>query len=166
MRPQPRYLEAVRRAGSRCRRRRAGVVILNHVDNSDTGKAILDVGCVRGFVDTRQRDVGDGDVALGQITHHVRHCDIAIVWSFGASRDVDCFVWLPRGVPVIQALVHVDAADADGGAPEVEVNAPEGGAEGVGEAGGAFVVEAVGLAEDEGDGVIGQKARFVDLVCD
>lgn len=39
-------------------------------------------------------------------------------------------------------------------APEVEVEAPQRGAEGVGEAGLALVVEGVGLAEDEGDGAV------------
>lgn len=50
----------------------------------------------------------------------------------------------------------MDAADALGGAPEVEVDTPEGGAEGVGEAGRALVVEGVGFAEDVGEGVIGE----------
>ena len=62
--------------------------------------------------------------------------------------------------------MHVHAADAAGGAVEVEVEAPEGGAEGVGEAGGAFVVEGVGLAEDEGEVGVGEEGGFIELVGD
>ena len=74
------------------------------------------------------------------------------------GRDVR-FDGLPELVAVIGALVHVHAADTDGCAVEVEVDAPEGGSEGVGEAWCAFVVEAVGFAEDEGDVVRGEVLR-------
>ena len=57
----------------------------------------------------------------------------------------------PRGAyPVVGSHVHVNATDVDTGGVQVEVDAPESGAEGVGEAGSALVVQRVRLAEDEG----------------
>ena len=58
------------------------------------------------------------------------------------------------------------ASDARSGAVEVEVEAPQRGAEGVREARGAFVVEGVGLAEDEGDAGVGEEGGFVELMGD
>ena len=50
--------------------------------------------------------------------------------------------------------MRVPAADIVRGAVQREVEDPEGGAEGVGETRGAFVVERVGFAEDEGEGSV------------
>lgn len=52
--------------------------------------------------------------------------------------------------PVVGAHVHVHALDVHTGGVQVEVDPPQSGAEGVGEAGPALVVEGVGLPEDEG----------------
>ena len=57
----------------------------------------------------------------------------------------------------------MDALDALRRAPEVEVDAPEGSTEGVGEAGCALVVEGVGFAEDEGEGVVGKEGADIGL---
>lgn len=51
---------------------------------------------------------------------------------------------------VVCAHVHVHALDTYGRAVEVEVEAPQRSAEGVGQAGLALVVQRVGLAHDQG----------------
>lgn len=75
-----------------------------------------------------------------------RDSDIAIVGSLDAERLVDGLNGLPRGIAVVGALVHVDAADVVGRTVQVEVHAPQCGAEGVREAWRPLVVQAVRLA--------------------
>ena len=58
------------------------------------------------------------------------------------------------------------ALDALRCAPEIKVDAPERGAEGIREAGCALIVERVRLAEDKGDGVVSEEGADVGLVCD
>ena len=97
------------------------------------------------------------DVGLGEVAEHGGDGDAAVVGGFGAESGVRSLDGLPGRVAVVGALVHVDAADADRGAVEVEIDAPEGGAESVREAWCTFVVERVGLAENEGKFVLGEE---------
>jgi len=59
--------------------------------------------------------------------------------------------------------MHVHPPDADGGAPEVEIEAPERSAEGVRQTGRTFIVQGVGLAEDERDAGVGEVGGQVGL---
>ena len=53
-------------------------------------------------------------------------------------------------VAIIGALVHVHAANAWRGAPNIEVYAPQGPTKVVGEVRGAFIVEGVRFVENKG----------------
>ena len=61
---------------------------------------------------------------------------MAVIWRFCSFGTDVGFEGLPELVAVVGALVHVYASDSYRGAVEVEIEAPEGGAEGIGEAGG------------------------------
>lgn len=103
----------------------------------------------------------DGDGVAGQVVDGRRRGDLSVEGRLRADGGAVRGDGLPGVVPEVGALVHVDARDVVGGAVEVEVEAPEGGAEGVGEARAAFVVEGVGLGEDVGQVERGEVAACV-----
>lgn len=133
-----------------------GVIVLAQVQHRDALQLAVLVRGIRALELVRQRQVRDLHGVAGQVAEHGGDGDVAVVGGLGADGGLIRVDGLPGGVAVVRALVHVGALDAVGGSPEVEVDAPEGGAEGVGEARGAFVVEGVVLAEDEGDAGVGE----------
>lgn len=144
-----RHLERVLRGRTLRVGIRVRVVVLDHIDDRDPGQLVIDVCRVCGLCLLGQRQVHDADVVPA--ADHFRDEDVAVVRGLGAQGGLVRLHGLPRRVPVVGALVHVCPADALRGGVEVEVNAPEGGAEGVGETRAALVVQRVVLAEDVGD---------------
>ena len=69
---------------------------------------------------------------------------------------------MPGGVAVVGALMHVNAFETGACGVKVEVEAPEGGAKGIGKAGPTLVVERVVLAEDGwGRGGVGTEDGLI-----
>lgn len=72
------------------------------------------------------------DIGLYEVSKHGRNGNGAIVGRLGAEGGVRGLDGLPGRVPIRGALMHVDAADADGRTVEVEIDAPEGLCQGLG----------------------------------
>lgn len=81
-----------------------------------------------------------------EVSQHGSDSNTSIVGSLGANTSLVGLDRLPGGVAVVGALVHVHALETLGRAPEVEIDAPESGTEGIGKTRGTFVVQGVSLA--------------------
>jgi len=122
------------------------VVVLDHIDDHDTREGAVSVDGVCRLCVFGQGEVLHLDLVDGEVAERSGDRDVAIVRWLGAFGRGGSVNGLPRCVAVVSALVHMHALDARRRAVKVEVDTPERGAESVGEARCAFIVQGVGLA--------------------
>lgn len=143
--------------------RRKTIIILLHIDHHNLLQSPIHIRRIRALLLHRQRQIRNLRLLGARVPEEIRDGDVPVVRRLGADGSPVRLDGLPAGVAVVTALVHVHAHDVVGRAQEVEVYAPEGRAEGVGQPGCAFVVQRVCLAEDEWDAVVCEQRGLVEL---